>query len=146
MRFRFAPALVLTLAAGWAVAPAAPVPKGKAKTLEEQLIGTWKFVPDDGRDRGYTMYIEYKPRGELEVRFEYTGGVSPADVYTGTYKVVEPDAKNPLGAIDWSAKYDTEVKAEVAKIDKLTDDELTEIDPDGVVERFERVKPEKKDK
>jgi hypothetical protein len=38
------------------------------------------------------------------------------------------------------------VKAEVAKIDKLTDDELTEVDPDGIVERFVRVKAEKPDK
>jgi hypothetical protein len=59
------------------VATVAPVPKGKAKTLEETLIGTWKLVPEKGQNLGYALFVEYKAGGVMEIRFEYDGNLLP---------------------------------------------------------------------
>ncbi len=145
MRFRFTPALVLTLAVGWVSAPAAPVPKKKT-TLEDKLVGTWRLVREKGENPGYTLYVEYKAGGVLEVRYEYAGDLLPKETYTGTYKAIEPDDANPLGSIDWTIDEPTGPRSEVAKVSTLTADELTEVDPKGKAERFERVKQAAKDK
>lgn len=136
MRVVFPLALVCIL--GTVVA--APVPKPKAKTLEQKLIGTWKLVPENGKNLGYTLYLEYKAGGAMEIRYEFTGNQLPPDVYAGTYQAIDPDAENKLGSINWSVTEDGRTRSEVAKITQLTDDELTEVDPKGVVEVFVRVK------
>lgn len=138
--------VILLVASFGLTANAAPVPKAKTKTVEEKVIGTWKLVPEKGKNPGYTLFVEYKTNGVMVFRTVYDQNLLPTEEYTGTYTVVEPDEVNKFGTIDWSIKDADGRRSETARISKLTDDELTEVDPKGVVEHFERVKPEKKGK
>lgn len=133
--------LVLTAVFGLS-ALAAPVPKAKAKTVEEKVLGKWKLVASQGEPvKTPYFYIVYKKDGELEFRREYAGrepSVSP-----GKYKTAEPDAENKFGTIDWTVNEGGSERGELSRITELSDDILEFKDPDGLVERFERMKDEK---
>jgi uncharacterized protein (TIGR03066 family) len=142
VRLRFTPVLVVTLAAGWASAPAAPVPKAKAKTVEEKVLGKWKMVTSQGEPvRTPYFYIVYKKGGEMEFRREYAG--QEPSVSPGKYKAAEPTDEHKFGTIDWTVNEGGAERGELSRITELTDDVLEFKDPDGLVERFERVKDEK---
>jgi uncharacterized protein (TIGR03066 family) len=117
---------------------AAPVPKAKAKTTEQKLIGKWKMVVSDtpGGRQGYEFYVVFKEKGEFELRYEYDGDIKPR-VYKGTYKVIGDDK------IDYSVDVGGRAqKTEILTIDKLTDTEVSWTDPDKLKESLERVKEE----
>ncbi len=136
--------LVLLAAVGLAAlsGAAAPVPKAKAKTVEDKVLGKWKMVASRGEAVPTPYFhIVFKKDGELEFRREYAGrepSVSP-----GKYKTAEPDAENKFGTIDWTVNEGGRERGELSRITELSDDILEFKDPDGVVERFERVKEEK---
>jgi uncharacterized protein (TIGR03066 family) len=143
VRLKFTPALVLMLAVGWALAPAAPVPKAKAKTLDEKVLGKWKLVASQGQPQPNSNFrIVYKKGGELEFHREQGAGREPV-VFKGKYKTAEPTDENKLGTIEWTINEDGEERGEVSRITELEDDVLEFKDPQGLVERFERVKDEK---
>ena len=135
--------LVLSAAVlvGFTTATAAPVPKVKAKSVEEKLIGKWKMV---GSDNGVSsnFYVVYKKGGEMEFRYEDNAGQART-VYQGKFKAGEPDDTYKLGSIDWTVKQGGGERGEVSKILEFTDDILEFVDPQGVKEKFERVKEEK---
>lgn len=123
---------------------AAPVPKAKAPTLEEKLVGKWHLVAQRGKPvQNSTFHIVFLKGGELEFRYE---GKGPASVSKGTYKLGEPTDENKLGTFDWKIDQNGAERGELSRITELTDDVLEFKDPEGLVERFERVKEEKKDK
>lgn len=137
------PAVMVLLLAAPLVA--APVPKVKAKTLEEKLLGKWKLVAAKGQPTpNSTFHVVYLKDGELEFRYESPKAVGT--VYKGKYKVGEPTDENKLGTIDWTIKQGTTERGEVSRITELTDDVLEFKDPEGLVERFERVKEDKKER
>jgi uncharacterized protein (TIGR03066 family) len=117
---------------------AAPVPKAKAKTTEEKLIGKWRMVQSDtaGGRRGYEFYVIFKEKGELELRYEYTNGIPPQS-YTGTYKLIGDDK------IDYTVDQNGRKKTEILDITKLTETEVAWTDPDKLKESLERVKDDK---
>jgi uncharacterized protein (TIGR03066 family) len=119
---------------------AAPVPKVKAKTTEQKLLGKWRMVKSDtdtGQPRGYQFYVIFKEKGELELRYEYEGDVKPRS-YFGTYKVID-DTK-----IDYTVNQNGRTKTEVLDVTKLTDAEVAWTDPDKLKEELEKVKEEEK--
>lgn len=122
-----------------AVAVAAPVPKAvKAKTVEDRIVGKWKMVGgDNGVSSGF--HVVYAKGGAMEFRYEDAGG-NARTVYQGKFKTTEPDANNKLGTIDWTVVQGGRERGEVSRILELTDDTLEFVDPQGVKERFERVK------
>lgn len=123
---------------------AAPVPKAKAPTLDQKLLGKWRMVASRGNPLPTsTFHIVYLKDGELEFRNEFGDG--KASVSKGTYKVGEPTDENKLGTIDWKINQGGAERGEVSRITELSDDILEFKDPEGVVERFERVKEEKKE-
>lgn len=123
---------------------AAPVPKAKGPTLEEKVRGKWHLVAQRGKPvPNSTFHIVFMKDGELEFRYE---GKGTATVSKGTYKVGDPTDENKLGTIDWKVNQGGAERGELSRITELTDDVLEFKDPDGQVERFERVKEEKKDK
>ena len=136
MRVLVAVALLATFALP---AVAAPVPKAK-ETTEQKLLGKWRLVSSDApaadTPKSYEFYVIFKEKGELELRYEYTGDVKPR-VYTGTYKVLEGDK------IDYTVNQNGREKTEVLTLDKLTDTEVAWSDPDKLKEVFERVKEDK---
>lgn len=116
-------------------APAAPVPKERADA--EKVVGTWKLVKSSlERDDAVALTMELTQGGKMMIR-QTTNGVTT--VYEGEYKIIKGEMpytmKLPNGA----------TKKETLKIKKLTEVELHVVDPDGIQEDFERVKPEKKD-
>ncbi len=117
---------------------AAPVPKVKAKTTEEKLIGKWRMTQSDtgGGRRGYEFFVIFKEKGELELRYEYTNGIPPQS-YTGTYKLIGDDK------IDYTVDQNGRKKTEVLDITTLTDTEVAWTDPDKLKESLERVKDDK---
>jgi uncharacterized protein (TIGR03066 family) len=119
---------------------AAPVPKAKAKTTEQKLIGKWKMVASDGTAntvaKSYEFYVVFKEKGEMELRYEYDGDVK-ATSYTGTFKVLDGDK------IDYTVDVNGRKKTEVLTIDKLTDTEVSWTDPDKLTESLVRVKEDK---
>ena len=118
---------------------AAPVPKAKAKTTEQKLIGKWRMVASDtnaGGQKGYDFYVIFKEKGELELRYEYDAGKT-SQSYTGTFKVIDDDK------IDYTVTVGRTKKTEVLTIDKLTDTEVAWTDPDKLKESLERVKEDK---
>jgi uncharacterized protein (TIGR03066 family) len=118
---------------------AAPVPKVKAKTTEQKLIGKWRMMKSDtdtGNPKGYEFYVIFKEKGELELRYEYEGDVKPRS-YLGTYKVIGDDK------IDYTVNQNGRNKTEVLDITKLTDTEVAWTDPDKLKEELEKVKEEK---
>ena len=134
-------ALVATLLILTPSLVAAPVPKAKAPTLEQKLLGKWKMVASRGQPvPNSTFHFVCLKDGELEFRYE---GKGKATVYKGTYKVGEPTDENKLGTIDWKINQNGSERGETSRITELTDDVLEFKDPEGVVERFERVKEEK---
>lgn len=126
-------ALCLTLAA-----TAAPVPKERAEA--EKVVGTWKLVRSSNSPDGLTvdLTLELTPGGKLVIR--QSSGKGPVAVYEGEYKVVKDQ-------IPYVVKYGNGApdKKETLTIKKLTETELHVVDPDGIQEDFERVKPPKKD-
>lgn len=126
---------------------AAPVPKAKKPpTLEEQLLGKWRMVASRGRAiPNSTFHIVYLKDGELQFVYETPGG-GPGTVYTGTYTAGAPDADNKLGTIDWKINQGGAERGELSRITELTEDILEFKDPEGVVERFQRVKEKKEEK
>jgi uncharacterized protein (TIGR03066 family) len=126
---------------------AAPVPKAKAPTLEQKLLGKWKMVASRGQAvPNSTFHFVMQKDGELEFRYEGRGN---GTVYKGSYKVGEATDENKLGTIEWRINQNGSERGETSRITELSDDILEFKDPEGVVERFERVKEkedEKKDK
>jgi uncharacterized protein (TIGR03066 family) len=122
-----------------AVAVAAPVPKAvKAKSIEDRIVGKWKMVGgDNGVSSGF--YVVYAKGGAMEFRYEDGGGTART-VYPGKFKTTEPDGENKLGTIDWAVTQGGRERGEVSRILELTEDTLEFVDPQGVKERFERVK------
>ncbi|MBA4187012.1 MAG: hypothetical protein C0467_03240 [Planctomycetaceae bacterium] len=116
------------------VAPMAPVPKERADA--EKVVGTWKLVKSSlERDDEVALTIELTQGGKMTIRHSSNGVTT---VYEGEYKIV----KNEM---PYSVKLPNGVeKKETLKIKKLTETELHVVDPDGIQEDFERVKPEKK--
>lgn len=114
---------------------AAPVPKVKAKTTEQKLIGKWRMTQSDtaGGRRGYEFFVIFKEKGELELRYEYAGDLKPQS-YFGSYKVIGDDK------IDYTVDQNGRKKTEVLDITKLTDTEVAWTDPDKLRESLERVK------
>jgi uncharacterized protein (TIGR03066 family) len=111
----------------------APIPKKlKAKSLAEQLLGKWVLT---NKDSGYKFTIEYKADGELEFRREYRNQTLK---YAGTYTVETPTTEYPLGSITWKITEGIRERGETSKITKLDDSHLTFVDPEGLVEEFER--------
>jgi uncharacterized protein (TIGR03066 family) len=124
---------------------AAPVPKAKAPTLEDKLLGKWKLVSSQGKAvPNSTFHVAYLKDGVLEFRYE--AGKAKPTVYKGKYKLGEPTDENKLGTIDWTVKQGTTERGELSRITELSDDVLEFKDPEGLVERFERVKEEKQEK
>ena len=123
---------------------AAPVPKAKAPALEQKLLGKWKMVASRGTPTpNSTFHIVYLKDGEMEFRTEFGNG--KPTVYKGSYKVGEPTDENKLGTIDWKIDQGGGERGELSRITELSDDILEFKDPSGLVERFERVKEEKKE-
>ncbi len=116
-------------------APAAPVPKERADA--EKVVGTWKLVKSSlERDDAVALTMELTQGGKLMIR-QTTNGVTT--VYEGEYKLVKGEMPYTMKLPNGGEKKET------LKIKKLTETELHVVDPDGIQEDFERVKPEKKD-
>jgi hypothetical protein len=139
MRGTFTMAVVMVFGL---TAPAAPVPKAKAKTVEDKILGKWKLVASQGEAvPNSNFYVVYKKGGEMEFRREYAGAAP--SVSPGKYKTAEPTDEHKFGTIDWTVNEGGQERGELSRITELGDDVLEFKDPDGVVERFERVKEEK---
>ena len=117
-----------------AVAPAAPVPKERADA--EKVVGTWKLVKSSSMNEGTPdLILELTQGGKMTIRQTVDGNTM---VYEGEYKVI----KNEL---PYTMKLPGREKKETLTIKKLTETELHVVDPDGIQEDFERVKPPKKE-
>jgi len=111
---------------------AAPVPK--ERTEAEKVVGTWKLIRHSGIPGGLPdLTIELTQGGKMTIR--NTAGKGPAIVYEGEYKVVKDQLSYSVMSPDHGDKKET------LTIKKLTETELQVVDPDGVREDFERVKP-----
>ena len=115
---------------------AAPVPRERADA--EKVVGTWRLVASTNIPGGLpNLTLELTQGGKMTVRQSAGGG--PVSVYEGEYKVVKNELpytiKLPGGG----------VKKETLTIKKLTETELSVVDPAGIREDFERVKPDTKD-
>jgi len=115
----------------------------KVKSLEDQLLGTWKLVKSDGNDPEGPFQIVYKKGGVLEF---HIGEGDQTTIHKGKYKAIDPDKDNKLGTIDWTIDEGGSERGEVSKINELTADKLTFTDPQGIKEEFERVKEKKEEK
>jgi uncharacterized protein (TIGR03066 family) len=120
---------------------AAPVPKVKAKTTEQKLVGKWRMVESDSSgkagQKAYEFYVVFQEMGILELRYEWTedGRVRS---YPGTWKVIDGDK------IDYTVMRAGDTKTEVLDIVTLTDIEVAWTDPDKLKEKLEKVKEEDK--
>jgi uncharacterized protein (TIGR03066 family) len=123
-------------------AMAAPVPKAvKAKTVEDRLIGKWKMISSDNGS-STNFHVIYSKNGVMEFRYEDANGRISTS-YPGKFKASEPDSENKIGTIDWTVKQGNSERGEKSRILELTDDVLEFVDPEGVKERFQRVKDDK---
>jgi uncharacterized protein (TIGR03066 family) len=115
---------------------AAPVPKERAEA--EKVIGTWKLVKSSkASPPGITVALEMDltQNGKVILRQSMNGG--PIVIYEGEYTVNKSE-------LPYSIKYPGGgIKKETLTIKKLTDNEMFLVDPDGIQEDFERVKPKK---
>jgi uncharacterized protein (TIGR03066 family) len=128
--------MTLTAACLCVMFVAAPVPKERADA--EKVVGTWRLVASSAIPGGLpNLTMELTQGGKMIVR--QSAGDGPVRVYEGEYKVVKNELpykiKLPGG----------NVKEETLTIKKLTETQLSVVDPDGIREDFERVKPDKKD-
>lgn len=139
-------AVLMLLVLGGAVL-AAPVPKlKKPPTLEEKLLGKWRLVVNRGMAvPNPTFHIAFQKGGELEFRYEQPGA-APTQVFTGTCTLGEPDDESKYGTFEWTVTQNGLRRTEKDRITELSDDTFEIIDPNGVVQRYERVKEEKRDK
>jgi len=117
-------------------APTAPIPKERSDA--EKLVGKWKLVKSTNQTEGEVvdLVLELTASGKMFVR---QGSNDAPRVYEGEYKLVKGELPYTLklpGGLE---------KKETLKIKKLTELELHVVDPDGIQEDFERVKPEKKE-
>ena len=125
--------VVLVLALAHLALSSAPIPKKlRNRSTADLLVGNWKLT---NKNAGYLFTIEYKRDGELEFRREIN---NRKYVYLGSYTFDEPSQDNPLGCITWKVKEGGRERGETSKITKLTDTHLTFVDPEGLVEEFER--------
>ncbi len=126
------------------MAVAAPVPKNNKKTLEEQLLGSWKLTESAVGLSDYYFTVTYQKDGEMMFTYESPNAEFPTTKRTGTYKTSEASKKYPLGSIEWTINEEDNSRGEVSKILKLTETELSFEDPQGRKETFVRVKEMKK--
>ena len=118
------------------VAIAAPVPKERAEA--DRVVGKWKLVKSSNTAPGFAVSLEMEltSTGKLILRQSVGGG--PMTVFEGEYKVMKDQ-------LPYSVKYPGGgEKKETLTIKKLTETELIVVDPDGIQEDFERVKPQPK--
>jgi uncharacterized protein (TIGR03066 family) len=126
--------VILVLALVPLVLSSAPIPKKlKSRSTADLLIGNWTLV---SKNAGYRFTIEYKRDGELEFRRVFNNNRKTTSL--GSYTFEEPNEENPLGSITWKVKEGGLERGETSKITKLTDTHLTFVDPEGLVEEFER--------
>jgi len=119
----------------FATTTAAPVPKERAEA--EKVVGVWKLVKSSNMPDGLNVELtmELAQGGKLTLRQTSNGKQL---VYEGEYKLMK-------GEIPYTVKYGPDrEKKETLTIKKLTETELHVVDPDGIQEDFERVKPEEK--
>lgn len=120
----------------WSFTVLAPVPKERADA--EKIVGTWKLVRSTSPNTpnlNVGLEMELAASGKLTLRQSVNNG--PVQIYEGEYKV----NKNEL---PYSVNYPGGGrKSETLTIKKLTETELVVVDPDGIQEEFERVKPKK---
>lgn len=134
--------LVLMAAMFGLDAMAAPVPKAvKAKTVEDRLIGKWKMISSDN-GTSTNFHVIYSKNGVMEFRYEDANGRIGTS-YSGKFKASEPDGENKIGTIDWTVQQGGGERGEKSRILELTDDVLEFVDPQGVKEKFQRVKDDK---
>ena len=126
--------VVLVLALVPVALSSAPIPKKlKNRSAVEQLLGNWALT---NKNAGYRFTIEYKRDGELEFHRVFNNNRKTTSL--GSYTFDEPNEENPLGSITWKVKEGGSERGETSKITKLTDTHLTFVDPEGLVEEFER--------
>ena|SRR6516225_8656912 len=111
---------------------AAPVPKERAEA--DKVVGTWKLVRSSNAPDGLNteLILELTQGGKMVIRQSSNGRTV---IYEGEYKVIKSELpytmKLPGGR----------EKKETLTIKKITETELHVVDPDGIQEDFERVKP-----
>jgi uncharacterized protein (TIGR03066 family) len=115
---------------------AAPVPKERAEA--EKVIGNWKLVKSSKESPpgiNISLDMELTQGGKVILRQSVNGG--PIVMYEGEYSVNKSE-------LPYSIKYPGGgLKKETLTIKKITDNEMSLVDPDGVQEDFERIKPKK---
>ena len=115
---------------------AAPVPKERAEA--EKVVGTWKLVKSSKEaPTGIVISLEMELTvgGKVILRQSVNGG--PVAIYEGEYSVTKSE-------LPYSIQYPGGgIKKETLTIKKLTDKELSVVDPNGIQEDFERIKPKK---
>jgi uncharacterized protein (TIGR03066 family) len=111
---------------------AAPVPKEKADA--DKVVGKWKLVKSSNAPDGLNtvLILELNQNGKMTIHQTSDGRTV---VYEGEYKVIK-------GELPYTMKLPGgREKKETLTIKKLTETELQVVDPDGIQEDFERVKP-----
>jgi len=115
---------------------AAPVPKERAEA--EKVVGTWKLIKSSKVSTpgiAVNLEMELTIGGKVILRQSVNGG--PVAIYEGEYSVSKSE-------IPYSIRYPGGgTKKETLTIKKLTENEMHLVDPDGIQEDFERVKPKK---
>lgn len=113
---------------------AAPVPKERADA--EKVVGMWKRVRSSNSPGGIMvdLTLELAQGGKMTIRQSSNGG--PVVVYDGEYKVMKDQIPYTMKLPNGRGE-----KKETLTIKKLTETELQVVDPDGIQEDFERVKP-----
>jgi uncharacterized protein (TIGR03066 family) len=126
----------LALASGLLSAAAAPVPKERAEA--EKVVGVWKLVKSSSMSPAgvvVSLEMELTQSGEIILRQSVNDG--PVAVCKGQYSVAKFE-------LPYSITYPGGgKKTERLTIKKLTDTEMILVDPDGIQEDFERIKPRK---
>ena len=114
------------------LSPAAPVPKDRPAT--PQLVGSWKLVKSsNGSEQLSQLVVEFQTGGKMIIR--QSGQGIPETMYEGTYQIL--DGKK----IPYVMKIGDFEKKETLTIKKLTAETLSLVDPDGIQEDFQRLKP-----
>ena len=114
------------------LATGAPVPKEKEKTNAEKVVGKWKLAKSSyggEKDKVDVLIVEFTKDGKMTVS---QGEGDDKVAYEGTYKV---DGDK----LPYKLNIGGGEKAETLTIKKLTDDELSVVDPDSIQEDFKRV-------
>ena len=114
----------------------APVPKERADA--EKVVGTWKLVKSSNSPNGLAVSLEMELQQSGKMILRQTAAGGPAAVYEGEYKVVKDRIPYAMKLPNGRGE-----KAETLTIKKLTETELHVVDPNGIQEDFERVKPMK---